>query len=169
MQKGDIIYHKELVFNDKVKDNKKGRPCVFIFSEDRLDGKYVYSVPLTSQVKTFNKRPNGYCLMPEIIYKYKKLSFAKIDGIVCSRAENVCETGLKIDENTIDMLIKKIENIKTRKDLKEYYQYIKKLIIYMKLFDELKKREQNKERKLKKSEKRRKSKQMCKKVLTNNA
>lgn len=93
--------------------------------------------------------------MPEIIYNYKKLSFANIEGIICSKIDNVCETGLKIDENTMELILKKIENIKVTKRKKELYKYIKKILIYIKLFDEL--------------EKRRKSKQMSKKVLTNNA
>lgn len=168
MEKGDIIYHKELIFNDKVKDKKQDRPCVVIFREDRLDGEYVYSVPLTSQVKAFNKKPKSYCLMPEIIYNYKKLSFAKIEGVTCSRIDNICETGLKIDETTMEVIIRKIENIKVKKQQKELYEHIKKILIYIKLFDELEKKEQNKERKLKKAEKRRKSKQISKKMLTNN-
>ena len=168
MQKGDIIYHKKLIFNDKTQDNKKYRPCVVIFIEDKVDGKYIYSVPLTSQVKTFNKKPKYYCLMPEIIYNYKKLSFANITGVTCNKIDNVCETGLKVDETTMEVIIRKIENIKVKGEQKELYEHIKKILIYINLFDEIEKREQNREKKLKKAEKRRNSKQMSKKLLTNN-
>ena len=167
MQKGDIIYHKELICNDKIKDNKQKRPCIVIFSEEKLDGEYVYSIPLTSQVKTFNKKPDNYCLIPEIIYNYKKLNFANVEGIVCSKIDNIYETGIKVDENTLERIIKKIENIKVKKKQKEHYEHIKKILIYIKLFDEIEKREMKQKTKQEKAEKRRKSKQYIKKVLTN--
>lgn len=70
---GEIVYHDELYFEDKILDSKYKRPCVVLY-EIEIDGiKYVCTCPLTSQIKTFNKKPQNYVLIPTVIYNYRKV------------------------------------------------------------------------------------------------
>ena len=76
--KGDIVYHKQVIFGNKVLDQKEKRPCVVLFEVEHNGNKYVCTCPFTSQIRTFNKRPNRYKLISEPVYSYKKISFAHI-------------------------------------------------------------------------------------------
>lgn len=146
-QCGDIIYHDDLIFLDGVKDNKKMRPCIVLFSEDRKDNTYVYSVPLTSQLETFNKQPKKHVLIPEVVYRNRCFSFAKVSDVVCCPVDKVNSTGIKLDKNTIQSVIRKVYSVHVRKNKINYYKHLKKMLIYDKLFDEIDIREEKKERK----------------------
>lgn len=105
---GDVVYHDELYFNDKIKDNKKKRPCVVLF-ETTIDNKeYVCTCPLTSQVKTFNKNHNNYIFIPQVIYKYEKLSFAKVNSTSLKLLDNTHSTSISVDDRTVLLIKRKI-------------------------------------------------------------
>ena len=57
---GDIIYFDELVFKNKMVDKKKKRPCIVLLANDETSK--VMCVPLTSQIKSFNKYNYKYYL-----------------------------------------------------------------------------------------------------------
>ncbi len=67
LKKGEIVYHDNLVFANNDVDKKKNRPCIVLF-ELVLEGKeYVCTCPLTSQVRKFNKHPNKFIFLPDVI------------------------------------------------------------------------------------------------------
>ena len=74
-KKGEIVYHDNLIFSDGCIDKKEKRPCIVLFEFYLNDIGYVCTVPITSSVKSFNKK-NGYKshrLISQTIYSYKKL------------------------------------------------------------------------------------------------
>lgn len=105
---GDIVYHDELYFQNKMLDRKINRPCVVLY-EIMIDGiNYVCTCPLTSQVKTFNKKPQNFVLIPTIIYNYKKISFANITGVGLRKEENTHKTSIPLNEVTVSLIKEKI-------------------------------------------------------------
>ena len=166
MERGDIVYHDELIFIDNTKDNKKKRPCVVLFSETKEDGEYICSIPLTSKVKTFNKHPNNYVFIPQTVYDYKTLSFARLDGAVFNKIDNVHDTGLKINQETIKCILEKIDKIKVESRKRKKYKHIKKVLKYIDLFDKLEKMDKISNKRQEKNKKRRSAKQNDQKVLT---
>lgn len=109
---GDIVYHDNLYFQNKILDNKKNRPCVVLY-EIEIDGiNYVCTCPLTSQIKSFNKKPQNYVLIPDIIYNYKKISFANISSVGLREEENTHKTNILIDKTVVSLIKNKIMNSK---------------------------------------------------------
>lgn len=105
---GDIVYHDELYFCDNEKDQKEKRPCVVLF-ETTIDNKeYVCTCPLTSQVRTFNKNYNNYIFIPQVIYKYETLSFAKVNSTSFKTLDNTHSTSISIDERSVLLIKQKI-------------------------------------------------------------
>lgn len=146
MKTGDIIYHKNLVFTNNMVDTKKNRPCIFLFEEEKEDGNYIYSIPLTTQTRTFNKHSKEYFFVPQVIYSYKKLNFAYLKVIVCSNAKNVIDTGIKIDEMIIECILERVAKLDIHGKQKEYYDHIKSMLLYTRLFDEIDEREKTTKR-----------------------
>lgn len=155
MKKGDIIYFNKLSFIDNQEDQKQKRPCVYLFEEQREDGNYIYCIPLTSKVNTFNKHTKSYMLIPSVIYSYYKLNFANLEGIICKKNEEAHITGIEIEEKLVDIMLDRILELNVRKSRKAQYNNIKKLIEYMRLFELLEHNEIKKNNKKEKNERRR--------------
>lgn len=120
---GDIVYHDNLYFQNKILDNKKNRPCIVLY-EIEIDGiNYVCTCPLTSQIKSFNKKPQNYVLIPDIIYNYKKISFANISSVGLKKEENTHKTNIPINKIVVSLIKNKIMNSKIS-ELKEIKQQL---------------------------------------------
>ena len=120
MKLGDIVYFKYLVFKDGVKDKKENRPCIYLFEECSNDVNYVYTIPITSTLYRFNKdKKNKLILIPETIFNYKKLSFAKVDGIIKSLKKDMIFSNISLTCETMKYLLRKTVEITTDIDLKE--------------------------------------------------
>lgn len=151
-RKGDIVYHKQVIFEDGVVDQKEKRPCVVLFELERNNQRYVCTCPFTSQVRSFNKKPHRYKLIAESIYSYKKLSFAKITSTRLYLEEETYETNCSLPIDEVNDICLKLIALNTKKEnLKE----IKKFLEYEKLFEKLEEIEKAKILKKKKTEKRR--------------
>ena len=124
MKLGDIIYFNNLVFKDGKKDIKYNRPCIYLF-EENIDGKdFVFSIPITSRIVRFNNVKNdSLILIPETIYNYRKLSFAKIDGIISTQKNEMIGTEITLANETINNILTKTieitDDIELRKKLIE--------------------------------------------------
>ena len=125
MQIGDIIYHNELIFSDGKKDQKHNRPCIFLFEEEVEDEKFAVNMPLSSNIETFNKKQDTF-LIPDVIYRYRKLSFAKIGNIVISPMEEISPTGRSVSNRTVMQLLEKIMKYEPLENQKMFYEYVKK-------------------------------------------
>lgn len=124
---GDIVYHDELYFKDKVLDHKRNRPCVVLY-EIEMDGiNYVCTCPLTSQIKTFNRNPKNYVLIPTVVYNYKKISFANISNAGLRKSEDTHKTSIPLDEVTVSIIKEKIikSKIKSLQEIKNQLLEIK--------------------------------------------
>lgn len=104
MKIGDIVYFDNLVFKDKIKDNKEHRPCIVLAHS--LDK--VAVVPLTSQVKSFNRYNFKYSFIPIVIYNYHKFSFASLENLMINPIDEANGTGLSIDVSVVNQIYEKI-------------------------------------------------------------
>ena len=157
--KGDIVYHDQVIFQDNVLDDKKRRLCVVLFSLERGDKKYVCTCPFTSQVHTFNKRPKNYKFMSEPIYNYHKLSFAKINSARLYLEKETHKTKYKLSSEIVDSISDKILSLNLNHKQKQL-EIIQDLLKYEKLFLQLEKREEKKLLKQQRKEKRRRAKRI---------
>ena len=109
-QKGDIVYHKRLVFKDGELDNKKNRPCIVLF-EININGKeYVCTCPLTSSIDKFNKSGTSkYYMITQPVYQYKKISFAKINSLLLQRTKDTFHTGCHLNSEDFNIIVDKIK------------------------------------------------------------
>ncbi len=137
---GDIVNSDKVILIDNKIDNAQNRSCVVLFSLDLKNGTKVFACPLTKQKKTFNKHPENYFLIPNIICDYFKLDFAKIDNIVIFNAEDLHDTGIKLDAETLNRILEKIKTCEPGETQKEQYKYIKEIISYIELFAKLEKK-----------------------------
>lgn len=154
---GDIVYHDKLVFSDKTKDGKKNRPCIVLFSIFKNNQGYVCTCPLTSHVKTFNKRPYNYLFIPEVVYNYRKLNFAKLNDVNFYKEENTHHTGIKVDIDIVKLLKNKII-IRENKNQVALYNEVRKYLNYIELFEYIENQEIKKQIKLQRTLKKRISK-----------
>lgn len=154
-EKGRIVYHDHLIFGDNEIDTKNKRPCVVLFSIEQDGKKYVCTCPFTSQVKTFNKKPNLYKFIPEQIYEYKKLSFAKLDSVRFYSERETHATPYILDEQIVDSIIESFYRMKKRNTRIEEIKYY---LEYERLFSELEQKEAMRIKKLEKTLKRREAK-----------
>lgn len=120
---GDIVYHDNLYFQNKIPDNKKHRPCIVLYEIEINGINYICTCPLTSQIKSFNKKPQNYVLIPEVIYNYKKISFANISSVGLRKEEDTHKTNIPIDKKVVSLIKDKIMNSKIS-DLKEIKQQL---------------------------------------------
>ena len=109
-EKGEVVYHNDLVFINNFKDTKIDRPCIVLFELIVGSELYVCTCPLTNQVRTFNKHPGKYMLIPDTIYNYHKLSFAKLDCFVLKKASETHKTNIFVNHKTTDKLIVALSN-----------------------------------------------------------
>lgn len=113
-KKGEIVYHNNLVFSNNDVDKKKNRPCIILF-ELVLEGKeYVCTCPLTNQVRKFNKHPNKFIFLPDVIYNYHKFSFAPLNKFLLKPVSETNKEGIFVSEETANKLIEAI--LKTREE-----------------------------------------------------
>lgn len=105
---GDIVYFNYLIFRNNQIDNKKNRPCVVLAVDEK--NMQVICVPLTSQIKSFNKYNYKYCLIPTIIYDYHKMNFASLDNLVVKNLTDAYETGITINSDVVERIINKISD-----------------------------------------------------------
>ena len=110
METGTIVTLNNIAFSDGVKDKKKNRPCIFLFKKEIDSKEYAYIIPLTSNVKRFNKDYNRYVFIPKKIYSERKLSFAKVDGIICVPLEQVISCEIRLDNRTMVQILSKIKH-----------------------------------------------------------
>lgn len=111
MKVGDIVYFNNLVFKDGKKDKKENRPCIYLFEENINNIDYVYSIPITSKVVRFNNvNDNNLVFIPETIYNYRKLSFAKIDNILKLLKSDMKYSEIKLANETVKRIIEKAIN-----------------------------------------------------------
>lgn len=89
---GDIVIVDKIKFRDGVYDNKENRPCMVLCSYKD----YLFCMPCTSQIKSFNKNPYNYLIIPTIIYCEKKLSFLKVDNLFKIDSKVAKDTGLSV-------------------------------------------------------------------------
>jgi len=102
MKLGDIVYFNDLIFKDGKKDKKENRSCIYLFEEDINDICYVYSIPIISKLLRFNNiNDDSLVFIPETIYNYRKLSFAKVDGIIKLPKEDMKYSGITLSSGTI--------------------------------------------------------------------
>lgn len=120
---GDIVYHDNLYFQNRTLDNKKNRPCIVLYEIEINGINYICTCPLTSQIKSFNKKPQNYVLIPDIIYNYKKISFANISSVGLRKEEDTHKTNIPIDKKVVSLIKDKIMNSKIS-ELKEIKQQL---------------------------------------------
>lgn len=143
-KKGEIVYHDNLIFSDGCIDKKEKRPCIVLFEFYLNDIGYVCTVPITSSVKSFNKK-NGYKnhrLISQTIYSYKKLSFYKIDTLSINPIDETHKTNIALCDDEIKMLEKNIVS----------YEYKRILDILIKNFIVKQNKEEKKLKKIKRKE-----------------
>jgi hypothetical protein len=130
MRKGSIVYYKSIYFKDGEVDIKQNRPCVIIgFSRDK-----VYSLPVTSSTKAYNKNWTQYYLMPQPVYN-SELSYIKLDTILEKRKDETFETGIiGISEENIDKTIEKLlrfnRNLNKRQSKYDIDKIINNILVY---------------------------------------
>ena len=90
-------------------DNKEKRPCIVLATEEETSK--VICVPLTSQIDSFNKYNYKYCLIPMVIYDYRKMSFASLENLMIRDYADIHDTGIRVDEQVVDRIINKISDI----------------------------------------------------------
>lgn len=142
---GDVVYHDDYEFKDNIKDEKKNRPCIVLFSTVDDTGEYVCTCPLTTSVKSFNKKPNNYILLSESVYNYKKLCFVKLLDTSLIPISKTHYTGITLNEDETTRVLNSIINryITNKDDIKT-----QKYLMYLKLFIELDNKEKKAAKKL---------------------
>lgn len=142
---GDIVYNNNLIFGDNMVDKKSNRPCIVLFEAKNKNKTYVGSCPLTSNLRSFNKKPDNYTLLSEPLKHYNQLSFVKLNSINISPLQNLRDTGMSISQKEAERILKlflsnlsnpSFENLNL-KDCKEF----KQILTYLNLFIELEEKE----------------------------
>lgn len=105
MEIGQIVFCKNLKFKDGFYDKKINRPCINL---GNLSEQSVCICPLTSQLTSINKHPASYYLIPEVIFKYKKLSFAHLQCLLIYDINALIETNRILTLNTMNQLYDRI-------------------------------------------------------------
>ena len=124
---GEIVTHENLQFNDNRYDEKENRPCVVLFCIQKDDRYLICTAPLTSSVRSFNKRPYKYCLIPEVVYNYKKLNFVSLENIGLHTEKDTQSAEIHISEDEVKKIIERFKRYKPHTDkLKNMYDKIAK-------------------------------------------
>lgn len=151
---GEIVIHENLRFNDNHYDQKENRTCIVLFCIKKDDRYLICTAPLTSSIHSFNKKPYKYCLIPEVIYNYKKLNFVNLENIGLHTEKDTQSTGIRVGNDEVKKIITRFKMYKPcTKKLKNMYDEI---IEYIDFVEDLEKKEYKenakelrKERKLK--------------------
>ena len=135
---GEVVCHKNLKFNDDNYDQKINRPCVVLFSIQRGERSLICTAPLTSSVKQFNKRPSRYCLIPEVIYNYRKLNFVNLENISLHTEHDTESVNIHIAKEDAYTIIERFKRYKPHtENLKSMRDEIINYISYIELFDKI--------------------------------
>ncbi len=131
-QTGEIIYFDELYFNNLIKDPKKNRPCIVLFSKLTKDKKEViYFCKLTTSLHRFNHYSKFYHVLTQPVYN-QKISFAMISQIYTSyNSSGVHATGIVLRQDAFD-IIHKICNHYNKE--KKAHDDTKEILCYMDRF-----------------------------------
>lgn len=122
--KGEIVYHDNIIFPDGIEDSKKCRPCIVLF-ELVLEGNlYCVTCPITSKVNKFNRFPENLMLIPDVVYSYRKLSFAKTNQFLLKPISQTHKTGKFVRKDFADKLIEKLKESKI-----EEYDFLRKYLM----------------------------------------
>ena len=148
MDIGEIIIQENLVFSDGKKDEKKGRPCIYLYSEIKDGKKVTYSIPLTSKLESFNRQSDRYAFIPEVIYNNKKLSFARVDNVVEKQETKITPLGIKLNRQNVILLIKKMQQYDYKNNI-EFYRDILNMLSYIEKIEEQKNKPSKQKKKIK--------------------
>lgn len=149
---GDIVWHDNLIFNDKFKDQKEKRPCIVLFTFDDKDGeRQICTCPVTSSVKTFNKNPNKYLLITDVIYNYHKFSFAKLDDINFYPISETHSTGITVDMKNVDDILKRANKNSNKFSDLEKYKLLQRMLLYLTVFKQIEEKELKRQERQKKN------------------
>ncbi len=149
---GDVVYHDELYFKDGCKDTKQNRPCIVIYNNSEEN--YVLTIPLTSQIKSFNKKNLNYFFIPDVIYNYRKLNFVKLDNINKSSYDNTHEIGISINIDLVEKILLKLK----RNNKTKYVELIDLIIESINIEKNKEEKEEKKQKKLERQLKRKEAK-----------
>ncbi len=126
MNNGDIVYFDKLVFRDGSIDTKYHRPCIVMASRKSNKGNILlFCLPVTSNINAFNKHKYKHVLIGEPIYRYKVLSFAKLDGLFVNLSKNAHYTGITLSAKTMQLIESKLMDFPMEDEI---YMAVKELI-----------------------------------------
>ncbi len=111
---GTIVTTSHLRFSSGHIDEKNDRPCIFLFEKEE-NQKYGYIMPLTSKVERFNDDCDRFIFIHEEIYRYRTLSFARVDGMIRVPIEDLTSTGIVLKKQTLLFLFKKIREFAVKR------------------------------------------------------
>lgn len=111
-KKGEIVYHDEIVFLDGILDTIKKRSCIVLFELEFNGNLYCVTCPISSQINNFNKHPDKFLLVTEVVYSYHRLNFAKIDHFFLKSVNETHKTGRFVSEICTDKIIEKLKESK---------------------------------------------------------
>jgi len=156
---GEIVVHKNLRFNDNRYDEKENRPCVVLFCIEKDDRNLICTAPLTSSIKSFNKKPYKYCLIPDVVYNYRKLNFVSLENVNFHTESDTKSVGIHISEDEVKKIIKRFERYSPHTEkLKNIYDEIIEYINYIEYLEIKEAKENAKELKKERDLKRRNAK-----------
>lgn len=112
---GTIVTTSNLKFSSGHIDEKNDRPCIFLFEKEEENQKYGYIMPLTSKVERFNNDCDRFIFIHEEIYRYRTLSFARVDGMIRVPMDDLTSTGIVLRKQTILFLFKKIREFAVKR------------------------------------------------------
>lgn len=137
-KKGDIVYHDILSFTNGYIDSKKNRPCIVLFTTDNKDDTLVCTCPLTSQIRSFNKCPECYYFIPDVIRNSHKLNFAELGDYSFHKESETHHIGdgINIGDEMTNEIIDKINQYPFNLLGTEEYRTIRLILGYMQLFEE---------------------------------
>lgn len=119
MKIGDIVYFDKLIFRDGKIDNKENRPCVVLSTYNKDDREYLICLPITSSVNSFNKAGYKHVLIPESIYNYRKMCFAKLDNLFIQNIELAHKTNISLHSVSMRIIKRRIYEYHDKSSLYE--------------------------------------------------
>ncbi len=106
---GDVVYHDFLVFSDGGIETTKNkiRPCIVLNRVEYNGVAFVVTVPCTTQLKTFNKHPDQYFIVPERMFG-KQYSFIRYQNVGIHLESQTYPMNCIVSEQTVSFIIEKI-------------------------------------------------------------
>lgn len=85
----------------------------------------VLTCPMTTNLKKFNKFNSNHLLVPNTIYSYHKLSFAKTNQFILKPLSETHSTGIFVPESFANKIIEKLKE-STQEEYKILRNYVLK-------------------------------------------